>query len=546
MSGKVLTFPSSTFSRSINVSSDGTPESLKSKLVRAVRDAARDPKLKLPSANDPLYPAQYVDRLIAEAKRAKISQDQIRAALPNDGSVSIRHMERLRIDHTLLRADAKKKNWGPVSRKVRPYVIAIGTLATLLGRSTEDALYEAFRDTTFLQKAGLAADDPAVEFADLVQEMGSWLARKEPFSAYFADLSAYAGWFDATIEEFVPGERPALTECREDGFFMWHDFSPLPSIPILEVRQGKWHGKLRIESRPVADKRATRNEAAAIVSWRNSLPTITQWRAIKAEVNLYTQIGLAIGPLGRSEDIGPLWETRSRVEIHVGDRQCELTCDRSLVPLAAIPGEELAEYAGTAALLLDDGWHRVTGLGSPGWHGTPELDAQLGHWYDYGLYVDTLVATGRTFDSWSKNQPEFCTHWDRVNGETVAQIVSLLSGREERPLPSGNEVPNPHSSTMVLRTNNGKTRLLVKQMGPYEDRIPSDHRFVEKGARLLDQALSTGAIEEGLSEACARLHALLRQRLEERRAAIRQADQAMMARWQLPSEEPSEPGEQDI
>ena len=257
-----------------------------------------------------------------------------------------------------------------------------------------------------------------------------------------------------------------------------------------------------------------------------------------AEVTLYTQICLAVGPLARPDDLGPVLETHSTVGVRLeGALPTQLTCDRSLTPLAALPGDgDLADYAGTVAIRASDGWHRVTGFGEQGWQSRPgseafqqseentsqrwqsgqSLGSGIGLFYDYGIYVDTLVATGR--DLWRERQPEFCTIWDRVNAETIAQVTAIL----------GDEGPRSGSFDDV------KVRLLAPTAGPYLDRIPSAFRFTGR-ARLLEKALIAGAIEENLTRSCDRLLALLQRRLEEQREAIREADQAMLARWRRPT-----------
>lgn len=506
MSAQIISFPSVP-------SSEGRAALIpvRQELVRLVRSAALEPKYRFPANHDPFYPAQMVDRLFAEAKRAKITHGDIRRALPAT-SVSWRHIERLRVDHTLTSLEAIKRHRGYITRKVQPYVLVIDTLAKLVGRAADETLYEAFRDTSFLQSASQELDSPSATFASLLHEMGAYLASSDMFSTYFNSGAGCPALFDQTLGRFVAGPFPVVGNLFEGNFDMWHVGSPLPAVNLFKMERGQWQGPLVIERSAIAGPSTKATDVAEAITWSKRQEAITDTSLLNAEVSLYTEIGLAIGPLSRPGEFGPLWQTRSRIEICVDGRRCPLTCDSSLTPFAASPelDEEegrhvgdLYDYVATVAILLGDGWHRATGLGMPGWSGNPPLNPSIGLYYDYGLYLPTLVGIDGEVPS-SRMRPEFCIHWDRVNAESMSQFVDLL------------------------QRGPGIT---VNPIGPLRDQVPSEFLFTGKG-QALEVALATGALEDALTRSCSELSKALSQYAKARKDTLKRQTAALMARWQ--------------
>ena len=508
MSAQIISFP--------NVPGSGDSEShralvsVRQELVRMVRSAALQPKYRFPARHDPIYPAQMVDRLIAEAKRAKITHGDIRQALPAM-PISWRHIERLRVDHTLAPVEAIKRHRGYITRKVQPYVLVIDTLAKLIGRPPDETLYEAFRDTSFLRSASQELDSPCAAFASLLHEMGAYLASSDMFSAYFDMGDSCPAFFDQTLGKFVAGPFSAVGKSLEGNFDMWHVGSALPAVTLVRIKRGGWEGPLLIDKSAIASPSTKASEVAEAITWSRKHGVISDTSSLNAEVSLYTEIGLAIGPLSRPGEFGPLWQTQSRIEIYIDGRRCPLTCDSSLTPFAASPefDEEAGRYVGdlydyvaTAAILLSDGWHRATGLGMSGWSGNPPLHPLIGLYYDFGLYLETLLGSGGEV-ALSQTRPEFCIHWDRVNAESVSQFVELLQ----------------ESAGMT-----------VKPIGPYKGQAPSEFLFKAK-AQALETALATGALEDALSRSCSELSKALNQYADARKATLQRQTAALLSRW---------------
>src|SRR3954464_9305354 len=100
MNNKIIPFPGSSEAM-LRLSSQAEREQHKLELILSVRTAAKDPKRKFDRDNE-IGPAQAIDKLIHDAKERKITQLDIRDALPK------LHLERLRIAHQLSPSEAKK------------------------------------------------------------------------------------------------------------------------------------------------------------------------------------------------------------------------------------------------------------------------------------------------------------------------------------------------------------------------------------------------------------------------------------------------------
>ena len=255
---------------------------------------------------------------------------------------------------------------------------------------------------------------------------------------------------------------------------------------------------------------------------------------MEADVQLWREVRLAIGPLSRPDDIGPIWETRSRVRLLLDGKPCDLTSDRSLTPLAAVGEHDLSDYEGTVAACTLGGWRRVTGFGKGGWQtlspyrarqqsGRPDrwtnegepLNEEIGFFYDDGIYVDTILATGAG-GWWSEREPEFVTVWERLNAETVRQLVDMVENAEA--------------------VTSKECRVSEKIRVARSARSLSKYRF-DLEAREIEEALAAGTIEEELLRSCKTLSIALSRRKAERLAVIAEQDAKVVARWRGAFEE---------
>src|SRR5262249_3239846 len=159
---------------------------------------------------------------------------------------------------------------------------------------------------------------------------------------------------------------PSLTDSgllEAGAEYSWHR-PGLPGVVLARLERHRFSGSLTIETKLLAPLSADVFEAAGLPSpvliKAERPPPFSQQRTPPAEITLYTEIRLVIGPLTRRE-IGPLIELGTYVDLAVNGRKAELTFPYSL-SLLAVPEEEgdIAGSDGSIAAKLEDGWHRVS------------------------------------------------------------------------------------------------------------------------------------------------------------------------------------------
>jgi hypothetical protein len=169
-------------------------EQAKRQLVLSIRQAANDPKRKL-DYKDVLRPAQTVDRLVAEAKKRKITQRIIKEAF-NLEKLPLRHLERLRVAHEFSPDEAKSRANPELVRKIKPYVQVIDLLSKILEHKPDDQIYEAFANTAFAHSAAITVDDGAAQLSWLLHEMAKYVIRSEHLLDYFDKVRKVSGRYE--------------------------------------------------------------------------------------------------------------------------------------------------------------------------------------------------------------------------------------------------------------------------------------------------------------------------------------------------------------
>jgi hypothetical protein len=460
-------------------------------LVRSIREAASNPSRKF-EGDDVIWVARGVHRLLTDAKASKIKQQKILDAVGRESKL---HLERFYMDHKLSPAEVKKQGTKKLNKKIADYVMLIEGVAKLLGREPDEVLAETFADTRFFQEAVNSVDDPAVELKFLINQMITAVIRAEDLSSYFKLAREIPAMFDPVRQDFLASKKPVLTDSgslEASAEYSWHR-PGLPGVALARLERHHFSGPLTIEAKLLAPSSADVSEAARLaspvlaslthVAGAIKPPTpFSQQFSRPAEITLYTEIRLVIGPVVR-RDLGPIIELGTYVDLAVGGRKAELTFPYSLSMLA-VPSEdsgEIASWAGSVAAKLEDGWHRVTGVGGPGWDALLEIAPGFGLHLDTGLCLDPVL----------REQPmhEFPVYWEKLDTRLVRKLLVLFS------TPRG-------------------LRVLVPDKGPYPE--PVEYRFW--GCPALERGLHTGSIEQAMRASCV----LMRDKLEKRAAEYKQ------------------------
>jgi hypothetical protein len=499
MSDKIIPFPGSPES-AIRLEQKAKHERLQQERVSSVRAAAKDPKREFDRDNE-IGPAQTIDKLIDDAKKQKITQRDIRKAHPK------LHLERLRVDHELSPSEAKKEAANNLIRKVQPYVAVLDTLAEKLGRSAVEIISEAFSNTTFWQIALVSVDDPAAEFNWLLHEMSRYVVTSKQLDDYFRQASSIPERYDPVRGDFFPAVDQAgyFKEGYENMTDGWETQPSFPTVPLVRVHRETFSGLLLVEEKPVAPPDYPAAEAAALIlkNQHPFRPTDTR----DCEVSLFTDLRLVIGPLTRADDLGPLFETRSYVELKTDEQLRPLTFSLALYPLYALPDGE--DPVGSVAARFDDGWRRIGGV-TPEW---TTIEGQgIAEWSAYPEFFGVNFNAGVRFEPLIGDHggEEWAVCWYPVNASTVKQLMTLLSS------------PTPPEWLLRERVGPEATHEVFWFPGEY--------------CQEFEQALYTGAIETELAADCDRLKTRLAECIEEFKKKRELEMETLLSRWRSPSD----------
>jgi hypothetical protein len=337
--------------------------------------------------------------------------------------------------------------------------------------------------------------DPAREFSFLIWDIAEAIIQSERLHEYFAQARTTNGMYDLATGKIGAGRARLLPDYGFEGGLDVHEFAPpIPSVPLLRVPGATFRGPLSVELEPIAGPKEPIDAVAALLR-AEPLVTLGACNVIDAEISLYTDISLVIAPMQRAQDLGPLFETRSFVELRegrIGDEELmaiipdpiPLTYPFSLTPITAPRSfnveyeSEIAGVVGTVAARFENGWRRITGFGSDGWSGTEELSESIGVTMDAGVYCDAPLP----YWLGERRRPEFAVYWSPVNAETVANLEKLDAGCYSALIP--HEV--------------------------IEGREPPSEPAFSAAALLIEEAIHTGAIELALIKDSRKLKAQLR------------------------------------
>jgi hypothetical protein len=495
-------------------------EQQRREIIQKVRSAAANPKSKFGKRDDEIAPAQAVSRLIAEAKAAKVTQVDIREALAKK-NISTRHLERLRVDHTIPPAEAKKKASNDLTRKIRHYVQVLDLLAEKLGRAPDHVIFDAFRETSFARSATVPIDDPAANLSWLLNEMADWVIRSQKLDDYFREVRRIHASYDPMTDQLQYGGLGAeYQQMYEGGADFSQTLHALPAIPLARIHRATFAGKLDVERGGLAESERGRTEVATIAR-RTAKHKLGPTETRDAEITLFSDVRFAVGPRTRHDDLGPLFEIRSHVEMKTEGKARQLTFDLGAYPLYARNDTEDCEldtYVGSVAAQFDDGWRRITGFGRQGWKltagkywttGTGQTEPALPtgptdrdpEWF--GVMLDAGVRFEPPF-----GHEEWAIRWLTVNPITVNELMLLLSS----------ELTRAPSWQLLFELGDAKEN-------------PTAFHFFGPGCQQFETYLYAGGMEAALIGECDRLKRKLEECIKENRELLDQQTAKLLARW---------------
>lgn len=359
-------------------------------------------------------------------------------------------------------------------RKLQPYVGLSDAIAGTLQHDADLFLYEKL-DGINLVETGQTSDDEAAKLGLLLDQMAKAVAEQTGLSDFF-DLAAKT---PGTMDEWGHFQPSTMTVLRdrthENGFDHWTEQQPIPSVPVCRILEQTVHGRARIGPWSKVSQRNLPKLVQAVDGTQSD-------EAVDITVEVWREIGLAIGERYQRGGIGPMFSGRAHIKVMID----------GVVATPFYPWTLEHFFSDQPALLVNgDSWTacRVE----------LDLDAEFSD-----AWVEPSPPPGDP--TYAVEHYYFSKH--PVNAWTVRHLLDR----------SEFEVPNAESLLPEVTA---------------DERLDA-YRFSGDLGQRFEAALFSGALENSLRADVARLKDELNRYLAERRGRFAAQDDVMMARWRAP------------
>ena len=356
-------------------------------------------------------------------------------------------------------------------RKLQPYILLSDAIAETLEQDADLFLYEKL-DGISLVELQQPTDDEAAKLGLLLAQMVGAVAEQTRLRDFF-DLAAKT---PGTMDEwghFQPSRMTVLRDrAHEDGFDHWTEQQPIPSVPVCRILEQTIRGRARIAQWA---KMSPRNLAKLVQEADAQSPE----DAIDITVEVWREIGLAVGERYQKGEIGPMFSGRAHIKVMAA----------GVVATPFYPWT-LEHFHSAQPVLLVDG-NRWTAC-----RAELELDDEF-----CDAWVEPVPPPGEV--SYAVEHYYFSMH--PVNAWTLRHLLDRF------------EADTPKAESLLPEVS-AENRLEV-------------YRFKGDIGQRFETALFSGDLENALSAEIARLKEGLEGHLTERRAKFAAQDDDMMARW---------------
>lgn len=395
----------------------------------------------------------------------------------------LKKRERGALSKTLARADIKPTERarfamfaddtasGKRIRALHRYRRLSDAIAEALGQDEDLFLYEKLDGINLVETEETGTDE-AAKLGLLLDQMAKAVAERTGLSDFF-DLAARTPGMMDEWGHFQPSTMTVLRDrAHEDGFDHWTEQQPIPSVPVCRILEQTIHGRARVA--PWA-KLSPRNLPKLV----QAVDGPSSIGAVNITVEVWREIGLAIGERYQQGAIGQMFSGRAHIKVIIG----------SVVATPFYPWTLEHFFSDQPALLVDgDRWTACRA----------ELDLDDAF---SDAWVEPIPPPGEP--NYSVEHYYFSKH--PVNAWTLRHLLD----RSEA------EVPNAES--------------LLPEVGP-DERLDA-YRFRGEIGQRFETALFSGALESALSADIERLKDGLNRYLTERQGKFAAQDDVMMARW---------------
>lgn len=375
---------------------------------------------------------------------------------------------------------------GKRTRTLLRYLRLSDAIAMELGHDRDLFLYEML-DGINTDNAELASDEEAATLGLLLDQMAKAIAENTELADFFDRAARTPGAMDAW-GDIKPSTMTVLRDrAHEDGFDHWTEPQPIPSVSICRILEQTIRGRAKIApwAKMASDTLPTITRALASTS---------ECKEVDLELEIWREIGLAIGERYQRGSIGPMFSGRAHVKVRIDGHVVELAA-----PWTVEHFFPAYYFSSQPALLIDGGrWTACRADFEPGED-----------------FCDTWVEPSPPPEEPNYAVEHYYFSLHPVNTWTLRRLLDGSIG---------------DAAESLLPEVTSENRLDV-------------YRFGGEVGRRFENALHSGELETLLSNDVARLKNELNRYLSERREKFASQDEVMLARWratELPDAEGQE------
>ncbi len=316
-------------------------------------------------------------------------------------------------------------------KKVLPYLMAAEHIGEIAGLDTKESQLQILRSTTLWQNWGRSdrsntpqsfVDERANNVAFLLEKLVARVVRDSALVDLFGRMRRVPGQWDIRTVSFRSSGMACLFQrAYQDWFEMWNEAPPLPSVPLVRL----WHGGLSFRAL------LSREASAEPIAPHTILAPVTSEEGDErqAELHIYREIRLALGPTVNANTLGPMFESRAYVELAILGEDGKISCQGSLDfdsrwNLPSLNPDD------SAAVFLNDCWHRFTPLTVLDPSESFEERAAPFLW-DFTPLADEKQCFENWWLSWTPVDAAHVAHWLDRPGDGRSQPVEFLPDARE-------------------------------------------------------------------------------------------------------------------
>ena len=267
------------------------------RLIRVTQlKAANKIKGNYLSSGDQRRVAENMHRILTSYQvehNVKKSEVAIRTGLGTAGTDSTKRLYTLTLPPSAVENEKRLKS---LSKKANNYFAIAKTLSVYGYESEDELLLQIFESCAFGSKVSFETNLESERwdrFVSLLEDMTRNVCRATNMEEYWRELAIFSGKFDVRSDTIAFGTDSLDWNYQPlaGNLYCSDETPPVPSVPLCKILLGKTNGELALDGNPPQ----------------------------KVKFSFWREIRLAVGPIHKIGDIGPLLENRTVLQARTED-----------------------------------------------------------------------------------------------------------------------------------------------------------------------------------------------------------------------------------